>query len=119
MARRHRNRARSSFRALLGFAAWGAIGAGAALVWFKVGWSEAAGISDDVSPGVVLLAAGAIVLLYLLLTHRRPTSSSGGGARRLAIDHEAAGGELAPCPDCGKSIDVRRPQCIHCGAVVG
>jgi len=119
MARRQRTRARNTLRALLGFAAWGAIGAGGALLWFRTGWGDATAATDDPAAGLALLAAGAVVLLYLLVTHRRPASSSGGGARRLAIDHETVGDELVPCPACGKSIDVRRAQCIHCGAAVG
>ena len=118
MARRHRNRARSGLRALLGFAAWGAIGAGGALVWFKIGWSDVAGVNSDYAPGVLLLAAGVLVLLYLLVTRRRPVSSSGGGARRLSLDHAAVTGDLVPCSACGRAIDVRRPQCVHCGASV-
>jgi hypothetical protein len=118
MTRKRRNRARSSLRGLLGFVAWAAIGAGGALVWFDVGWSDVAGTSDDVTPGVLLLIAGTVVLLYLLLTMRRPTSSSGGGSRRLALDHESVDGDMAPCPACGKAIDARRPQCLHCGAFV-
>ncbi len=118
MARRQRKRARSWLRALLGFVAWGAIGTGGALIWFEVGWSDVAGPNDRYGPGVFLLGAGAVVLLYLLVTHRRPASSSGGGSRRLAIDHERATGDVAPCPECGRAIDVRRSQCIHCGTVI-
>lgn len=94
------------------------MGAGGALVWFKIGWSDVGAVGDDYAPGVLLMAAGGVVLLYLLLTMRRPTSSSGGGSRRLALDHEGVQSDMAPCPACGKAIDARRPQCLHCGSFV-